>query len=431
MKKHSEPRTDWQVQRDRIIGLGESSLRKSYYPELREKIAELEKKNREIQEAYEQLASNEEELRQNYDELSRREQEIRSAKLHLEAIYEGSPDLIFVHTTDGKIIDVNDNVLEAYGVSREEIIAAAPADMSGRGYTTEMALEHLQAAVRTGKTEFEWVGKRKNGEEFPLEIRLRRIDSVRLDGTLEPEVLAIARDISEARMAERALEQARKKLRLLNTVIFQDIQSTIFALSAYIQLSGSSRDGTKVTAYLDKEAFLISKIVSSLNFTKNFQDLGIHPPKWQSVGQVFLYAISHLDSLKIGRRMEVEGLEIYADLLLEKVFFNLVENSFIHGQGVTGVSLTYRESAEGMTIILSDNGVGIASEQKARIFEQGSGKSSGLGLFLAREILSITGITIRETGEPGKGVRFELLVPKGAYRFQEPPQKIADPRDSR
>jgi signal transduction histidine kinase len=76
-----------------------------------------------------------------------------------------------------------------------------------------------------------------------------------------------------------------------------------------------------------------------------------------------------------------------------------------------------------MTILLTDNGVGIPGEQKSRIFEQGGGKSSGLGLFLAREILSITGITITETGEAGKGVRFELLVPKGAYRFAEPPHK--------
>jgi hypothetical protein len=39
-------------------------------------------------------------------------------------------------------------------------------------------------------------------------------------------------------------------------------------------------------------------------------------------------------------------------------------------------------------------------------------------LFLSREILAITVITITENnGEPGKGARFEIAVPKGAYRF--------------
>ncbi|HNQ30521.1 MAG TPA: sensor histidine kinase, partial [Methanolinea sp.] len=49
-------------------------------------------------------------------------------------------------------------------------------------------------------------------------------------------------------------------------------------------------------------------------------------------------------------------------------------------------------------------------------FEKGYGKGTGLGLFLSREILSITGMTIRETGIPGEGARFEIVVPKGMWR---------------
>jgi hypothetical protein len=41
-------------------------------------------------------------------------------------------------------------------------------------------------------------------------------------------------------------------------------------------------------------------------------------------------------------------------------------------------------------------------------------------MFLIREILSITGLTIRETGIPEKGVRFEIRVPEGSYRFAAP-----------
>ena len=57
------------------------------------------------------------------------------------------------------------------------------------------------------------------------------------------------------------------------------------------------------------------------------------------------------------------------------------------------------EKPEGLVITIEDNGVGIAQEYKERIFEKDFGKSTGNShsLFLAREILSITGITIRET----------------------------------
>ena len=280
-----------------------------------------------------------------------------------------------------------------------------------------MGMARIRQAFEEAAADFEWVGRRKNGEEFPVEVRLRRIESETASGVREARVLAIVRDITERRMADSALEQARKKLGLLNTIIFQDIQSTIFALSAYMQLADSDRDGVKATSYAEKEAFLIHKIISSLNFAKNYQELGIQPSRWQNVNQVFLYAISHLDSLKIARTIQVSGLEIYADPFLENVFFNLIENIFLHGQKVTELSFTYREEAAGLLLIFQDNGVGIPVEEKKKIFERGYGKNTGLGLFLVREVLSITGISIQENGVEGEGARFEILVPKGAYRF--------------
>lgn len=59
---------------------------------------------------------------------------------------------------------------------------------------------------------------------------------------------------------------------------------------------------------------------------------------------------------------------------------------------------------------------GVPVNEKIWIFERGFGKNTGLGLFLSREILSITGITIKEAGGPGKGAQFEMTVPNGAWR---------------
>jgi signal transduction histidine kinase len=118
----------------------------------------------------------------------------------------------------------------------------------------------------------------------------------------------------------------------------------------------------------------------------------------------------------------VEGISVFADPMMEKVLFNLLDNSVRHGGRVTGISVTSRESGGDLILIWEDNGIGIPDEHKERIFERKFGKNTGLGMFLIREILSLTGITIRETGVPGKGARFEILVPKGAFKTGGPGQ---------
>ena len=62
------------------------------------------------------------------------------------------------------------------------------------------------------------------------------------------------------------------------------------------------------------------------------------------------------------------------------------------------------------------NGEGIPAAYKEKCFERGVGKNTGWGLFLVREILAVTRITIAETGEPGKGARFEMHIPADTFR---------------
>jgi signal transduction histidine kinase len=110
------------------------------------------------------------------------------------------------------------------------------------------------------------------------------------------------------------------------------------------------------------------------------------------------------------------GTLIYADPLIGRVFFNLVDNAMRHAGKITMIRFWVEESGDGAIIFCEDDGNGIAAEEKQKIFDRGFGRNTGLGLFLSREILAITGITIRETGEPGKGARFEIAVPKGSWR---------------
>jgi len=193
------------------------------------------------------------------------------------------------------------------------------------------------------------------------------------------------------------------------------MQSALFSLSSYLELMKTGIcDNTPMT-YLEKGRILLTKTASMMNFAKDYQNMGITPPRWQNVSQVFLFAISHLPPLEMERIIAVDGLEMYADPLLETAFLNLVWSMQEHRTGATRITLHCEEPGDHLVLILEQNGAGVPTEEKEHFFERGYG--DGHRLFLAREVLSITGITINETGAEGEGVRFEMFVPKGEYRF--------------
>jgi len=109
-------------------------------------------------------------------------------------------------------------------------------------------------------------------------------------------------------------------------------------------------------------------------------------------------------------------MEVYADPLLEKVFYNLVDNAIRYGERITTIRFSSEGTESGLSIICEDDGAGIPCEEKQRIFERGVGKNTGMGLFLTQEILGITGISIVENGVYGEGARFEIHIPRGTYR---------------
>src|SRR5208337_3836586 len=119
----------------------------------------------------------------------------------------------------------------------------------------------------------------------------------------------------------------------------------------------------------------------------------------------------------VSLRVWTERLEVYADRLLKNVFSNLLDNAVRHGKGATDIVVTYRLAGDGLDLIVEDNGPGIPDTDKEAIFEYGSEKHPGLGLFIDREILGATGISITETGVPGSGARFEIHIPSGAFRI--------------
>jgi PAS domain S-box-containing protein len=226
-------------------------------------------------------------------------------------------------------------------------------------------------------------------------------------------------DIQGRRQAEEALKQVNIKLNLLSSITRHDINNQLLSLMAYLELSKESLgDVARTSEYIIKEERAANAIERQIIFTKEYQDLGVKAPVWQNVEASVKKVLTVLPMRDVRVFAEVNNLEVYADPLLEKVFYNLIDNALRYGgQKMTAIRISSQESETGLIIFVQDDGEGITADDKKRLFERGFGHHTGLGLFLSREILSITGITIAETGEPGKGARFEILVPTGGYRI--------------
>jgi PAS domain S-box-containing protein len=343
---------------------------------------------------------------------------LRESESKYRSIVETTPDLIWEIDASGRFTFLSRKIYDLLGYRAENLL--------GKSFFSLLPSDQVPAARQIFEKQVSAAQRLVTLEVFAqhadghrVEVEIRSVPATDDQGRLTG-FRGITRDITEARRAAASLEQARKKMNLLNTVTFQDIQSAVFSLTAYHLLIKQLRPDQKISAFLDKEEVLIQKITSSLNFARNFQDMGMQPPRWQNVSQTFLFAISHLDFLKITHRLDLGDLEAYADPLLEKVLFNLMENVLRHGAGATEVRLWYKEKPDGLLLFIEDNGAGIPREEKHIIFDRGYGKDTGLGLFLVREILSITGMSIKETGTVGQGTRFEIHIPQGVYRFGQP-----------
>ena len=231
--------------------------------------------------------------------------------------------------------------------------------------------------------------------------------------------LALVADITERKRAEEALQLANKKLNLLSNITRHDILNQLTSLLGYLELSIESIQDPEQNALIRKEIAAAQTIKKHIEFTRDYQQIGVRSPQWQNLQEIITSVGQTLALNGVTLKLDFDSLEVYADPLLGKIFYNLIGNALKHGTRLTGISFSYQETELGLTIICADDGVGIPREEKELIFKRGYGKQTGLGLFLSREILSITGISIAETGEPGTGARFEITVPPGAFRSSE------------
>jgi PAS domain S-box-containing protein len=257
--------------------------------------------------------------------------------------------------------------------------------------------------------------RRGDGSVFPA--RLEGIRLIASNG--EPTVRIAFSDVTDIRRAEEALQLANKKLNLLSSITRHDILNHLIVLNGFLELLHIDVPDPALEHYFDRIMNASARIGTIIQFTRTYENIGVHAPSWYDARILVEMAIQKVDPEQVRLVNDIPpGTDVFADPLIDTVFYNLLDNAVRHGGKITTNRFSLLEWNDHLIIICEDDGVGIPAEEKERIFERGYGKNTGFGLYLAQEILSITGISIRETGTPGSGARFEIVVPKGVYRMK-------------
>ncbi|HUH78972.1 MAG TPA: PAS domain S-box protein [Methanoregula sp.] len=346
---------------------------------------------------------------------------LRGTRDRYRVIMDNANDAIFIHEISGdgpgNFIETNASACRMLGYTRDELLGMGIPDIDVPEFAPK-APKILEEISLNGMAVFETEFLTRDGRRFPVEVSARQIE---LDG--RPAILSIARDISARKSAEKAIRLANRKLSLLSSVTRHDILNQITALDGYLEIAGENLEDTeKLKEYLEKEKSISGTLKRQILFTRDYEDLGVKSPVWQDVSRSFRQAASSLAFNGIALTLPPEKARVFADPLFEKVCYNLIDNSLRYGgPGMTRIQVSFHKDGTEGIIRYEDDGAGITEADRPRIFTRGFGKHTGLGLFLAREILAITGITIAEIPTGGRGACFEIRVPEGMFALAEAP----------
>jgi CheY-like chemotaxis protein/two-component sensor histidine kinase len=235
---------------------------------------------------------------------------------------------------------------------------------------------------------------------------------------LEKKVKQLEGEIAGHRLAEERIILSNRKLTLMTEVTYQDIQNKLTALGGYATLSKTLKNEPDRIAYIDKQMEILATIQNLISKTKDYQQMGIDRSRWIGLEETIRMQMS-LQSQKhaVSLVCDLSGLEVFTDPLITRVFYNLIHNAIRHGGGVSRITFSCSENPSGLLLTCEDDGVGIPADEKLRLFDRVVGGAGKFGLFFIREFLTLSGMTIRETGIPGKGARFEVTMPAGMFRF--------------
>jgi PAS domain S-box-containing protein len=170
------------------------------------------------------------------------EEALRGSEEQYRAIFNASADALVLRDAEFRIMDINPAYEAMSGKTRAEVVGQTALTVSARDVTEDRV--KLHAVALGGKpVQFETDGRRPDGTPFVLEVR-----GVPMSYGGKPHVLYIGRDITEGKLAERALRASEEQYRAIfnattDALVLRDAEFRIVDVNtAYEAMSGRKRE---------------------------------------------------------------------------------------------------------------------------------------------------------------------------------------------
>ncbi len=391
---------EWDKYRDKIIGLGEHSLHKSYYPELQKKIDSLE-----------------------------------ASQNNLQTILNSISDAIIIHDLDGRILSINDQTQAIYNIDKNDCDKYTIYDITSPNQDAK-GLESIWSDVLSNQPHiFEWLAKPVDSFE---EIEIQ----VSLSPTLwnnQSAIVAVLRDFTERKKFEQELILAKEKAEKADQLKMEflknmshEIRTPMNGIMGFSEmltekdLSEDLRDyyakivqeNTSDLLRIIDDILEISKLVAK-QISVNNEVFCLNELLIRMQAEYTLMSKNDEVPIRINEEIKQHNFRIYTDkLMLTKVMQNILENA-INFTDKGFIELGYKIVGDELVLYVRDTGIGIIPKNREVIFERFSKvnkelpRSGGLGLGLAisQEYAKLLNGSITIDSAIDKGSTFYFTVP--------------------
>lgn len=363
----------------------------------------------------------------------------RRASARLEAIFRISADAILVTDWSGRVIDCNRATLAIFGHQRERLCGADamellfPAELQGRQRTRVVEALRTSDPRLDGPLRLELEAVHADGLRFPVEVSLA---AARVEG--EDIIVALMRDISARRRAERELTEARDQALAgeqaradFLAVMSHEMRTPLNGLAGSVELLDQTpldmRQRELVSVLRASAQILLDHVNSVLDIARSEARPSEAEMVDYDLDRLVAECIANQSGFAavVGNRIDLRAIKGPVGLLngeparLRQVILNLLNNAVKFTRN--GRIIVETEVMGGtLEIRVLDTGIGIAPENQEKIFddfvtldasyERRSG-GTGLGLGIARRLARIMGGDLTVESAPGNGSRFTLRLP--------------------